>query len=206
MRQIKNITSLILFLILKFRFRFTSSSYPNSKKVLFMNLGSLGDVVMSSIIFSNEHCISSDLEVTYLVNEKFVDLFDQYHGNIKIIYLDKRRYRNSILFRNKVLKDLYNENFYKVFNFSMLRLTIEDEIALILGEDSQTYAFESLTSHIRLFSSIFDNAYTKVLARENRSFVENFGYFLEKILSKNMNVNLKTILKIIVLLEHKNLG
>ena len=194
MNYIRNFLAAIIFLCLKYLFQFRSDSHSKSNKVLILNLGLLGDVVMSTILFANEKAFEKKLEITYLVNELYKDIFRNYDGKIKILYIDKTKYSSSIRYRIKYLNDLYSKYYCKVLNLNFYRLSIDDEITLIAGLNGQTYSFENYPSLFRLFYSIFDKSYTQIISINKKSFVENYATCLNLILPKNTKIDLRTTL------------
>ena len=192
MKYIRNIIAVIVFQILKLRFSLLQVKNTDTKNVLFVNLGLLGDVVMSTILFTNECRLNKDYKITFILDEKYVALFTNYHGEITIKFINVTKYKRSITYRLELLNKLFHERFIKVFNLSFGRLAIDDEISLISGLNGQTYAFVRNKNLKRLFVSLFENSYSHIFVRFEGSDIVNFAEIIKFISEKPAVVDFST--------------
>jgi ADP-heptose:LPS heptosyltransferase len=176
--KINNIISFIIFLFLeKFLKKEKTSEGEN---VLFVNLGLLGDVVLSTPIFANEDALLKKGRIYFLIDVKWKDLFGAYGGKVKILFVDKKKYRFNLLYRIKFLKTLKSKNFREVYNLSFTRISIDDEISLIAARGSKSFAFENNPKLERVFDKRFEKRYSVVVKRAAGSDLENIAKILEK--------------------------
>lgn len=193
MRYINNILAICSYSILRLSFRLISRNYPKNKNnILFVNLGLLGDVIMSTILFVNENIINYEYDLTIITNEKYKELFSAYNGKINIVYINKEKYRKSFYYRLEMLNYLSKKNFDKVFNLSFGRLAIDDEISLVAGLNGETLAFAHNENLKRIFLSVFDNSYNMILTRNNSSDIKNFARLIPMISKEQNKIVFKT--------------
>ncbi len=191
MKYFRNIIAASFFVFIKFVFRFNKPNPIRKEKVLFVNLGLLGDVVMSTIIFSNEKLMRVDLQIVFLTNEKYKVLFEQYLGKIEIEFVNTDKYRKNLIYRIKYLVKLNRLQPIKVFNLSFGRLAIDDEISLIAGINGETFAFNLNPNLTRIGVAVFENSYTSIVQRINGSDIQNFAELIKSFLIDDRKVSLK---------------
>ncbi len=165
MKYLKNIIAVFLFIVLRMIFYIKKYFQEPTKQILFVNLGLLGDAVLSSVILANDWNIKTNYSITLLLSDKNKALFENYNGKIIINYVDKNSYRKSIRYRLSTLNYLFNNRYEKVYNLSFGRLAIDDEVSIIAGLFGETFAFPNNKNLSRVLGNIFNYFYTKILER-----------------------------------------
>ncbi len=179
MNKVNNLFAFLLFSFGRIIFRTNGRARP--EKILFVNLGKIGDAVISSVVLANEEIFPKHSEIFLLLEEKSSELFKSYAGRIKILFVNKTKYRLNLFYRFRLLKSLRRLNFSEVYNLSFSRISIDDEIALLAAKGGRAYAFENNPKLKRAFARKFDARYSGILRRIPGSDVENICFLLEKI-------------------------
>ncbi|MCF8412581.1 MAG: hypothetical protein K9G44_04125 [Melioribacteraceae bacterium] len=133
-RFIKNtiflFSSFWIWLILKF-FKNPPREEKGKPEILFLNLGQIGDLVISSLLFSNEEKLTSLYNCTFLIKKPYYNLFNDYSGDIKIIEVDIKKYKINPLYRLIILQKLNRKGFEKIINLTTGRGPVSEELAII---------------------------------------------------------------------------
>ncbi len=180
MNKFNNFIAYLLFSFWRIIFSPNGNSHSR-KKILFVNLGKIGDAVISSVILTNENIFPKTCDVVLLLQEQTRELFEAYKGKVKILFVDKKKYRLNLIYRYSILKFFRELRFTEVYNFSFSRISIDDEISLIASNGSKVYAFENNPKLNRSFAQKFEANYTELFQRDNGSDLENICSVLEKI-------------------------
>ncbi len=158
--RFNNISAILLFVFLKQFFRKKNNEEGN---VLFVNLGLLGDIIISTVISKNDRNLIQKFSNVYLLfDKKYSGLFDNYKSEIKILFLDLDKYRINLFYRINYLKQIRKLKIYKTFNLSFCRRTIDDELVLLNGSDI-CYGFDNVPKILKLFSNYIDSIYTEII-------------------------------------------
>lgn len=174
------------------RIIFSLKKNSNSRKrILFVNLGKIGDAVISSIILTNENIFPETCDVVLLLEEKTKELFEAYKGKVKILFVDKKKYRVNLFYRFTFLKFLRKYCFSEVYNLSFSRISIDDEISLVAADGAAVFAFENNPKLKRFFAGKFEANYSELFQRKNGSDLENIRAILEKISGSKVNSETK---------------
>lgn len=151
-----------------------------NEKYLFVNTGQIGDLVVSSLILENDSLFNNK-ECFLLINEKYKDLFKNYSGEISILTFDHNKYRFSFFERVKLLNFLRSFNFKCVYNISIARGFVCDEIS-ILSNAKKTYAISGNHKYLgNIAGKNFDKKYDEIL-------LTNVNNEYEKILKLICNI------------------
>ncbi len=164
MKKLNNFIAYSVFLLIRFFCRVNKSA-TNPSGILFVNLGKIGDAVISSFIFSNEKELIKFGKTGFVVEESAQELFENYNGSIRLFFVDKKKYKRNIFYRLSILCELRQLNFARVYNLSFTRISIDDEISLIAGLNGNSFAFENNPVLSRIFGLKFDKHYTEVFER-----------------------------------------
>jgi len=184
---LKNLVAFLLFELLLRIFNRRKRIKNNS--VLFVQLGRLGDVILSTSIFSNSNLLNGNSKYYFLTSSYFEPLFNNYRGKIQFIYLNVRKYRWNLFYRIKFLKKVTKLNANMILNFSFSRISIDDEISIIAaGKTNKAFAFENNKRLKRLFNNSFNKYYFRLLPTKGRNYFENIG----TLFNKSLGLELKT--------------
>ncbi len=182
----KYFNNIIAYLIFLFSDKFFGREKIEGRKgkILFVNLGLLGDVVISTVIFANVSLLSDYSEIFFLTDVKFRELFVNYNGKINLLFVDKKKYRTNLFYRIKFITNLRKYEFVKVHNLSFTRISIDDEISILASERGNVFAFENNRNLKRYFAKKFDEKYSEIISRKDKSDFENISSVIEKIAGK----------------------
>ncbi len=153
----------IVFIILKILF---NRKPQNGSGIIFINTGSLGDVIISSIILDNYNISQNEGEIFFVVKSMYSELFENYRGDVKIIFWDNKKYKWSIVYRIKFLNNLRNNKSNMCINLTSSRGISSDEISLLSGS-SIIWSFANSWKTIKkAFPNRMDSYYDKILFRD----------------------------------------
>jgi len=182
---IKNFLSFLLYFTLSKVFR---RKY-NSNKILFINLGLLGDTVISTIIFANENNFNSAKNVFFVVREEYKSLFADYKGEFNVIFINVKKYKLNIFYRISVLREIRKNEIGISYNLSFVRRSIEDEIVLLSGAN-EVFAYKSKEME-RNFENFFNVNFSKIIERINKNDFLEYSSLVERITKNNSTKSLK---------------
>lgn len=157
---LNNIIAFFVFNLLRFFFKRNKNS---SGAILFVNTGSLGDVIISTLILENEKLFDESLELFLLIKNEYTGLLKNYNGRVKVIGLQSSNYKWNPFYRIKFLKQLHLLNLSFCFNLTSARGISSDEIALLSGA-RKVYCFANTWKNLKkAFSKTMDKYYVTVL-------------------------------------------
>ncbi len=160
---INNCLAFLVFNILRISFYKKSN---HKKGILFINTGTLGDVIITSLLLDNKNILAEKGEIFLVIKQEYSDLFKVYDGMIKIIYLEQKKYKWSLIYRIKFLRRL---NSYKIklsVNLTSARGISSDEIALLSGANTVWCFNNSWRKLKKAFSKKMDSYYDRILFEE----------------------------------------
>ncbi|MFC2093350.1 glycosyltransferase family 9 protein [Bacteroidota bacterium] len=162
----KNSFVLIQYKVLIF---FLKSKKSNEKKsILFINTGQIGDLMVSSLILDNDE-VFGDVNVYLIIKQKYLDLFQDYKGKVKIIVYNYKKYKWSFFYKIKFLNYLQSLNSEKCFNVTSARGMLNDEMSLLSGA-SEVYCLNSNWRYLKkAFRKRMDSEYTGVLYKDKNN-------------------------------------
>ena len=187
----KNAFVLIQYRVLQF---FLKSKKSNEKKsVLFINTGQIGDLMVSSIILDNDD-IFDDSKVYFLIKEKYLELFNDYHGKVEIIGYNYLKYKWSIFYKIKFIKYLHSLKLSKWFNVTSARGILNDEMSLLSGAN-EVYCLNSNWRYLKkAFGKRMDLEYDGVLCKNKTNEYNKHLALLDYLnQGKDNNINTKNI-------------
>ncbi len=150
----------IIFAVLKRKYYKKNNE---GKGIIFINTGSLGDVIISSMILENERIFVDDGDVHLIVKSIYSDLYSNYSGKVKLIFWNQRRYKWSLYYRIQFLNMLHNLQSRVCVNLTSSRGISSDEISLLSGS-SVVWCFGNSWKKItKVFSKKIDSYYDRVL-------------------------------------------
>lgn len=178
--RIDNIFSALLFHLYKIIFAL-SYKKKDSSSLLLVNLGLIGDIIISSIIFENESKFKKYSKITYLIYDKYIDLFSSYDGNIDIIGVSKAKFKYSLIYKYKFLKKLRNAEYGTSVNLTAGRAISSDTLTLLSGANI-TYALNlDAKGIVKHFKDYFDSLYTEILYSSSFNEYEKNIYALKQL-------------------------
>lgn len=155
-----NILAFLFFRIIKLKY-FVKAK--NERGILLINTGTLGDAVISSLIFNHENYSDHSEKMYLVVKKEYSDLFQEYSTKVEMIYLDQTKYKWSLKYRISFLKHLHSLQNRLCINLTSLRSISSDEIALLSGTH-QVWCFSNSWRYIKkAFSRKMDSYYDKIL-------------------------------------------
>ena len=193
--RINNLFAIITFVCLKQFFRKKKST---SNRVLFINTGLLGDVIISSLILKNEAKLNNVSSTIYILFDKrFAGLFKEYNGNINLLFLNSNKYRLNLFYRISFLRELRKLDLEKSINISFCRRTFDDEITLLSGSHN-SIGFVNAPKIPKLFSDHIDSNYSEIIKPPTGNHYLDIVYLLERLGIKSpyhetLMLNLKNI-------------
>lgn len=173
-----NVIAIILFHILLVSF---GRGKRNSKNLLFINTGLLGDVLISTIIFNNEQELKKNYnKIYFLIDKKLNDLFESYNGDIKILKWQSKNYKYNLLYRLRFLGMIKKCEIGEVINISFTRRILDDELTLLTGAIKKT-CFENNPIVLKLFSKYMDSFYDEIIEPVNGNNFYDLNNLLKKL-------------------------
>lgn len=173
--------SFIAYILLTLLQIFFQKAKSNSNNILFIHTAGFGDLIYSSkIINTLEH--DDRNEYYFLFKSDHKDLYVEYGGKIRILFIDYEKYRKNIFYRIKFIKILRDKGFDKVFILNQNRRIIDDDLALNIGA-KETFAFEGVhKSFPKVFKKHVDKMYDAILLDKYKYIEEKINYLLQNIL------------------------
>ncbi len=156
----KNLISYFLFQVLILLLK-SKNKKSNTNRILLVNTGKIGDLIISSIFLDNDELFSGK-EIFFLSGEKYKDLFFGYNGKIKLIYYDTKRYKWNLFCRYKLLKNLREYGFSYAYNVSPARGFIGDELSLLSGAEKKYATCSNIKYLGKHFGKILNRKYTEI--------------------------------------------
>lgn len=156
-----NTVAFIIFLILRIFFK---KNGKRSNKVLFINTGQIGDLMVSSIIFTNQELICKSYEPYFLIKEKYKGIFQDYNGPVKLLFWDYPKYKYNIVYRIKFLLSINNIGFDRCIHLTAARGIINDELALLSGANEVVCLNNNWKYLKKLFGKRMDSYYDKIFS------------------------------------------
>ncbi|MBI1937276.1 MAG: glycosyltransferase family 9 protein [Ignavibacteriales bacterium] len=156
---------------------------------MFMNTGSLGDVIISTMILGNEKLFDESLKLFMLIKNEYTGLLKNYNGRAKVICLQSSHYKWNPFYRIKFLKQLHSLNLSLCCNLTSARGISSDEIALLSGAQ-KVYCFANTWKNLKkAFSKRMDACYDEVLFEGIENEYERHVELIKKLTgSKNINI------------------
>lgn len=157
---LNNIIAFFVFNVLRFFFKRNKNS---SASILFINTGSLGDVVISTLILENEKLFDTSPQLYLLIKNEYTGLLRNYNGRIKVIGLRSSNYKWNLFYRIKFLEQLHELNLGYCYNLTSARGISSDEIALLSGAQKNNCFANKWKNLKKAFSKTMDKYYDEVL-------------------------------------------
>ena len=181
---INNSIAFILFSILNLLFR---RNTKKSNKILFINTGQIGDLIVSSVIFTNEKLLTKKYKVSLLIRERYLELYDDYKGDITIIPWNYSKYKYNLFYRRSFLRFLHKQGFDLCVNVTAARGITNDEIALLSGAGNVMCLNNNWKYLTKLFGKRMDSYYDKILSFDTINEPERNKRLLEYILGEQVS-------------------
>ncbi len=108
----------------------TNYSGSESNNILVVNSEKLGDIILSLKFLQNVIESEKNSRIFFLIDEKYQRGIFNDEIQFKILPLNKKKYRTSIIYRTITLLNLRKIGFNKIFNISPSRGIVNDELTL----------------------------------------------------------------------------
>lgn len=135
----------------------------SSNGILFINTGSLGDVIISTLILENEKFFDASTQLYLLIKNEYTGLLKNYNGRIKVIGLRPYNYKWNLFYRIKFLEQLRELNLGYCYNLTSARGISSDEIALLSGAQKVNCFANKWKNLKKAFSKKMDAYYDEIL-------------------------------------------
>lgn len=155
---IKNFLNLIFFILCRLFFR--RPKLFDSNRILIINLGQIGDLVLSSIFLNYS---SNNHNITLLINKKYKNLFRYYKGKNKIFEINLTHYKYNIFYRIFMLKKIRLHYYTEAINVTTGRSPINDELCLLSGAKIRSRIFTNNGDFIRGFGRFYAVLYDRIV-------------------------------------------
>ena len=155
--------------------------------MLFINTGTLGDVVISSLILEYDDRITGYEKIYFLVKEEFSGILDNYKGRVNIIKWKRKEYKLNIFARLKFLRYLHSLNLKTTYNLTSARGITCDELALLSGAGEKYCLNKNYLYLKKYFGQKTDRLYDEVLYDDVLNEYEKYINLI-KILTGNKDV------------------
>lgn len=161
----KNICSLFLFYLLSVTIRKQRNS--NTKNILFINTGQIGDLIITTTLIVNENLFDPKSAIYLLIRDEYKNLFESYKGKIQFIDWNRSIYKRSLIYRYHILRKLNKLNLCTAVNLTTARGPINDELTLLSGAVNK-YCLSNDSRYLkRIFRWIYNRYYSDVLDFSN---------------------------------------
>ncbi len=157
---LNNCFAFLAFNILRISFYKKSN---NKEGILFINTGTLGDVVITSLLLDNRNIIEEKGKMFLVIKQEYSDFFKDYPDNVQIVYLEHKKYKWSLIYRIKFLRQLQSYKIKLSVNLTSARGISSDEIALLSGANSVWCFNNSWRKLKKAFSKKMDSYYDRIL-------------------------------------------
>ncbi len=181
---INNSVAFVLFSILRTIFR--RRKY-DSKNILFINTGQIGDLIVSSVIFTNQEILTSGREVYLLTRDRYMELYKDYQGPIKIIPWNYQRYKYNPFYRITFIRKLRKMEFEYCVNLTAARGITNDEVSILSGAQKILCLNNNWKYLTKLFGKAMDAQYDDIFAFNTINEPERNVKILELITGKAMS-------------------
>lgn len=156
---INNCISFTLLFILKIIIR---KNIRASDRILFIHTAGFGDLLFSSCLIERSNELSYK-DVFFLVKKEHHDLFEDYTGSIRFIFIDYEKYRYNLFYRIRFQYMLKNLRIKEAFLLNMNRNITDDCIALNSAALSIIALCSNDNNYPKAFKEWIDTMYTRIL-------------------------------------------
>lgn len=182
-----NIVSFILFLFLKVLFLFSKRQRVSSS-LLVVNFGLVGDALISSILMENEEKLKNYENITYVIYKEYVGLFEAYDGRIRVLGVDKHKFKFSLIYKYNFIKQLRKQNYKTAVNLTAARSISSDSLTMLAGAKSTLCLKLDTENIVKIGKNYFDELYTRIIKIESSNeYLKNVEAI--RYLSKFNNIN-----------------
>ncbi len=167
------------------------NKHKSKVKYLFVNFGQIGDLVISSILFDLYEKNINSKNICLLVDEKFIKLFEDYSGDVKIFSINFEKYVSSFRYKLKIILSLRMISYEQIYNLTSSRRILTDSILYLL-DYKELYCFnDNWKKSKSIFQNLFNKRYKTVFTdTENNEYNRHFLLF-NKIFKKNIKYEIK---------------
>ncbi len=135
----------------------------NKEGILFVNTGTLGDVVITSLLLDNRNIIEEKGKMFLVIKQEYSVLFKNYEDDVKIVCLEQKKYKWSLIYRIKFLRQLHSYKIKLCVNLTSARGISSDEIALLSGANTVWCFNNSWRKLKKAFGKKMDSYYDRIL-------------------------------------------
>lgn len=167
-----------------------------SDSLLFINTGQIGDLMVSSMILDNDN-LFEHLKVYFLIKDNYLELFEDYKGDVNVIGYNYSKYKWSLPYKIKFIKYLHSLNLGKCYNVTSARGILNDEMSLLSGAN-EVYCLNSNWRYLKkAFGKRMDKEYDGVLCKDKTNEYEKHIELLNFILQiKDINIKNRKVFNV----------
>lgn len=161
--HIKNYSELVVFYFFQI---ILPKSKTQMSKLLIINTGEIGDLIVSSVLLENEEIFDGYSKICFIIKEQYLELFKSYEGRIQFIGYNYNKYKYSFIYKYKFLSSLRREGYQTVIHLTAARGILNEEMVHLSGAKEKISInsfWEYLGSHLGKY---FDNKYQKIIAKD----------------------------------------
>lgn len=160
---LENIIAFSIFNVLRFFYRRNTN---HNGSILFINLGKIGDLTISSILFENLKVFTVQSNIYFLIRKEYSDLFRYRNTRIKIITWDYNKYKWLLPYRLYFLYKLKHLRIEKTYDLNYYHRIIFDEVS-ILSCAKEIICLNKVTSNNEtLFRNSMQKYFDKIISNE----------------------------------------
>ncbi len=184
------------FLLFDNLFLFKKNTYEK-KGVLIVRLDAIGDFIIWTNVASEYKLSYPNEKVILIANKYWSQLANKFPYFDEVIEVDVKKFTNSLLYRKKVLKNVFGLNVKIAIQPTFSRLSITGDSIIRASKALERIAPSGDCSNtFPIYKKIFDNFYTKIVninLVQNKSEFERNIKFLQDTTSKNFNTRFQYI-------------
>lgn len=175
-----------------------------TNRLLFVNTGQIGDLIVSSVIFTNQEKLTVGREVFLLVRDTYLELYKDYQGPVKIIPWNYNQYKYNPVYRISFLRKLHAKGFETCINVTAARGITNDELSLLSGAQ-HVYCLNNNWKYLtKLFGEQMDKQYDEIFSFGTINEPQRNVLILEHLTGERINV--ETVVAVSSTTEHNALS
>lgn len=175
-RHLNNIIAFGLFSMLHSFFR---KRPGNRDSIVFINLGKIGDLVISSILFNNLHVFDPRYKLFFVVREEYADLYGNCDRRVHLLPWNGKRYKWNIFYRLKFILMVRRLKAEYTIDLNYFRPIVFDEVAILSGASTLMCLNDVPPSPNKWFALSMQRHFDRVLDASHKTQYEKHVSLLE---------------------------
>lgn len=184
---LNNSIAMIIFSLLKTIFFRKSNTSKDKKNILFINSGQIGDLIVSSLFFQNDHFFNRNSTIYFVLKNNYSSIYKNHSSRIIIIPYSYLKYKWNLFYKFKFIRKLRKLNIDECINLTSARGILNDEMALLAGAN-KTYCLNSNWKYLKkAFGKRIDSMYDEVLCSNVENEYDKQKLILYRFSNKKFN-------------------